>query len=588
MNKRIRASLVAISITLGLTLLKFVFYYLSGSIAVLSEAWHSFSDITTSLLVLFALWRSTTLSKQEHDQPTQEIENVGIDDSSVFKRFFKNVLGRNIEVTISLIIGLFLTFVSISLIINALSTKVVIIQKPLITGIIFLLLSLGSYFLFKFLSAVGRAENSAALISDGLHSKGDMVCSSLTGISLILYYFRFNIDRWVSFAIALLILSFGIEIIFNIILHFRNKEKDFRMQYRFLEILDIALERETYVGIFKWIDDKYHIDILRSKLAVQLVRILKTTAYGLITIVLLLIIYDMGFQVQMDEEAIVERFGKPLGTEALQPGFHFKFPRPVDRVRKVKTKQIHEMFLGNISINVESPLIWGLEDGQDIHFISGDNNFFNPYIVVHYRIKDLYKYFYNISNPEALIEDIAYKTLQNVFTTKSFYQVAITFKKEMERVVEMALQEELDKIDTGLEVVSVNVKDIHPPIRISGSFEEVIASYQKKEEMINLALEYRNSEIPASRGTAYKNISNARAYVNEEIMKSKGAVVSYQSKLQSYEEAKSIITKVLFFDHMVNILKNNRKVIIDPKTGSPDLFLDFGSDSVIPEWSIEE
>jgi membrane protease subunit HflK len=237
---------------------------------------------------------------------------------------------------------------------------------------------------------------------------------------------------------------------------------------------------------------------------------------------------------------------------------------------------------------VEKPLIWGLEHGQEVHFISGDNNFFNPYIVIHYRIKDLYKYLYNISNPETLIEDIAYKTLQNVFTTKSFYQVAITYRKEMDLVVETALQKALDEIGTGLEIVSVNVKDIHPPIRISESFEEVIASYQKKEEMINLALEYRNSEIPASRGKAYNNISDARAYVNEEIMTSKGAAVSYQSKLQSYKEARSIIGKVLLFDHMVNILKNTRKVIIDPKTGTPDLFLDFDSDSVIPEWSIEE
>jgi membrane protease subunit HflK len=588
MNKRIRTSLIAISITLGLTILKFVFYYLSGSIAVLSEAWHSFSDITTSVLVLFALWRSSSVSKQEQEPPEEENDDTRVDGSNIFKRFFKNAFGRNIEVTISLLIGIFLTFVSISLIIKVFSTKLIIIERPLLTGIIFLILSLGSYFLFKFLSAVGRAENSPALISDGLHSKGDVVCSSLTGISLILYYFRYNIDRWVSLAIALLILSFGIEIIFNIIVHFRKKEKEFRMHYRFLEILDIALQKETYHKLFKWIDQKFNIDILKSKLVIQLVRLAKTVGYALIATIIFTIFYDTGFQVQMDEEAIVERFGKPVDKQALQPGFHFKFPRPIDIVRTAKTKQIHELFLGNISKEEQKPLIWGLEHGEEIHFISGDNNFFNPYIVIHYRIKNLYKYFYNISNPETLIEDIAYKTLQNVFTTKSFYQVAITYRKEMEMVVEIALQKELDKIDAGLEVVSVNVKDIHPPIKISESFEEVIASYQKKEEMINLALEYRNSEIPASRGTAYNDISNARAYVNEEIMKSKGAAVSYQSRLQTYKEARSIIGKVLLFDHMVNILKNNKKVIIDPKTGGPDLFLDFGGDSAIPQLSIEE
>ena len=201
MNKTIRTSFIAISVTLGLTVLKFIFYYISGSIAVLSEAWHSGSDITTSVLVLFALWRSSTIKKRAQDQ--REIKNAETENPHAIRQFFNNIFGKDIEVTISLLIGIFLSFVSISLIVKVFSSKIIIIEKPLITGIIFLFLSLGSYFLFKFLSDVGTSENSPALISDGLHSKGDMVCTSLTGISLILYYFRFNIDRWVSLAIAL-------------------------------------------------------------------------------------------------------------------------------------------------------------------------------------------------------------------------------------------------------------------------------------------------------------------------------------------------------------------------------------------------
>jgi membrane protease subunit HflK len=583
MNKKIKTSLIAISITLGLTILKFVFYYLSGSIAVLSEAWHSFSDITTSILVLFALWRSSSIIKQEEDQPAQENNVTDNHSRNIFKRFFKNVFGKNIEVTISLLIGLFLICISISLIIKVFSANVIIIQNPLVTGIIFLILSLGSFFLSKFLSDVGHSENSAALISDGLHSKGDMLCSSLTGISLILYYFSFNIDKWVSFAIALFILSFGIEIIFNIVIYYHKKTKDFQMQYRFLEILDIALSKETYVHIFDWINEKYDIDILKSKLLIHLIRLAKIVCCVLATIIIFVIIYDMGFQVRMDEEAVIERFGKPVGEKILQPGFHFKFPRPIDKVRKEKTKRIRDLFLGNISEEEHKPLIWGLAHGEEIHFISGDNNFFNPYIIIHYRIRDLYKYYYNISNPQTLIENISSETLQDIFATKSFYQIAITYRKEMELAVEKSIQKELDTINTGLEVVSVNIKDIHPPTEISDAFEEVIASYQKKEEIINIALEYRNQEIPSSRGKAYNNITDAQAYVNEEILKSKGAVIGYRSKLESYKKARSIIRRILYYDHITDTLKTNKKIIIDPKTGKQDLYLNIGGDASLPE-----
>ena len=187
-----------------------------------------------------------------------------------------------------------------------------------------------------------------------------------------------------------------------------------------------------------------------------------------------------------------------------------------------------------------------------------------------------------------MIEDIAYETIQDVFTTKTFYQIAITYRKEMDMAIEEALQDKLDKMNTGLEIVSVNVKDIHPPIKISESFEEVIASYQIKEETINLALEYQNSEIPSSRGAAYSNISDANAYVNEEILKSQGAVTGYKSKLESYKNAKSIIRKILYYNHIVDALGKNEKLIIDPSTGKPNVYLKSGDISSIEDWQIEE
>lgn len=580
MNTKIRTSLIAISITLGLTVLKFFFYFISGSVAVLSEAWHSFSDIATSVLVLLALWRSLSLSKQAPAQPAGPMETAG---PGAVRRLLGQLFGRHIEITASFLIGVCLTFISISLMVNAYSTKVVIIEKPLITGILFLILSAGSYFLFRFLSDVGRAENSAALISDGLHSKGDMVCSSMAGLSVLLYYFDFNIDRYVSFAIALLILSFGVEILFNIAAHLVRRNEAFRMQYRLLEIFDIALKKQTYVRFFKWINHRYSIDILKSKLVVYGLRAMKFAVYALVCAALLAVAYDMRFQVQMDEEAIVERFGKPLRKEPLQPGLHFKLPRPIDRARIEKTCRIRELFLGNVSQEAQKPLIWGQEHGDEIHFLSGDNNFLNPYISIHYRIRNLYSYFYNVENPNVLMESMSYKILQDIFTRKSFYEIAISYRKELQSAVLKALQEELDALDTGIEVVSVNVKDIHPPIKISDSFEEVIASYQKKEEMINLALEYQNTEIPSSRGTAYGNVTDAEAYVREETLKSQAAVAGFNSKRASYRNHKPVIRNLLYFNHISDALKEREKILVDPKTGQLDLYLGGKDIAPLPE-----
>jgi len=61
MNNRINTTWISFGFAGLLTVGKFLFYYLSGSVAVLSEAWHSFSDLATSLLILFSLYRARML-----------------------------------------------------------------------------------------------------------------------------------------------------------------------------------------------------------------------------------------------------------------------------------------------------------------------------------------------------------------------------------------------------------------------------------------------------------------------------------------------------------------------------------------------
>ena len=186
------------------------------------------------------------------------------------------------------------------------------------------------------------------------------------------------------------------------------------------------------------------------------------------------------------------------------------------------------------------------------------------------------------------MENLSYRILQDLFTAKSFYEIAITYRREMESAVATALQQRLDALDTGIEVVGVNVKDIHPPVMISDSFENVIASYQKKEETINLALEYRNSEIPASRGKAYSDVSGARAYIQEEVLKSEAAVAGFQSKWSAYRRHKDVIRKVLYFHSIVNALREREKILVDPRTGELDLYLTSGAAAPLPEPGAKE
>ncbi|MCY4523842.1 MAG: hypothetical protein OXB84_03795, partial [Halobacteriovoraceae bacterium] len=65
--------------------------------------------------------------------------------------------------------------------------------------------------------------------------------------------------------------------------------------------------------------------------------------------IVILIIALLGFissyyTVEPDEEAVIIRLGKYLGT--YPPGLHFKIPFGIDRLEKLKTKLVHQAEFG--------------------------------------------------------------------------------------------------------------------------------------------------------------------------------------------------------------------------------------------------
>lgn len=72
MNQKVRAVIVAIAANLLLIVIKFFLASLSGSVALKASAWHSFSDLIPSLVVLTGL----ILARREDTEATQGISRI--------------------------------------------------------------------------------------------------------------------------------------------------------------------------------------------------------------------------------------------------------------------------------------------------------------------------------------------------------------------------------------------------------------------------------------------------------------------------------------------------------------------------------
>lgn len=553
-----KTALITLSLNVLLTILKFLLFLISGSLAVLAEAWHSLTDIVTSFLVYIAVHQDNASKEQEET----------VQDSALKKESVK------LEQVAALGVGGFLLVVAVFLMGKFFGSTPQPVKNPLIAGVIFLAFALGSYLVYRFESSVGRQESSVGLMSDGMHARTDMIASLLTGFSLILYYLGLDIDKWIAGIIALFVLAYAVETIVNVTLSIIHKKRDTLFQYKFYHILGRVLSPSGLVSLGRFLDQVLHVRLFSSKLVRKSPIILLCLA---VLIMLGFWLNTCTFTVAPSEQAFIERFGKPLNpTEPLEPGLHFKAPWPIDRAVKEETRAIRRMNIGNMTEPNTFALLWTQKHGTEIPFLSGDNNYFYPYLVLHYRIKNLYDYLYRNENPEPFMEGVAHQIVYKLFAQKTFFDIACIYRKQLVDDFMSELQSVLDHESTrvGIEIVDIAIKDIHPPIMIADSYEVVIASIQEKERMINEALGYRNQNLPETRGEAVRMRKEAEAYAQEVPTRAGGDAGQFLSRIPETEAVRKITQERLWLSAMESALKNRSKIVIDPAVGQPELWLD--------------
>jgi len=553
MTRKEKTALVALTLNIVLTALKFVAFFFTGSIAILAEAWHSFSDITTSTLVFISV-------REKPFFPAVSEESK--DESKLIP----------LEYHISFLIGLFMFFISMALIWKTLTGRTLAIEYSLISGVIFIIFAVASYIVYRFETSVGQEENSISLIADGMHARADMVNSLLIGFSLVIYRIGLNIDTLIAFIIALLILSFSIETIVNAVMAHKRQEDKYIFRYKSTTIILSLFEKRTWARAGEYLEGR----LGSRKINFSLLRRIFKCCCGFVLLILVLACGSMCiYTIGPSQEGVIERFGRPLNYKrAVQPGIHFKFPWPVDKIIKINSKSIRTKSIGNITDEGSFALLWTKKHGTESAFISGDNNFFYPYFVIHYRIKDVFKYRYNHIDPEILLDSVANRIISGIFSKRTFYEIVTSYRKYFEPDLAENIQAKLDSLNSGLEIININMKDVHPPIFISSSFEEVIAAYQQKEEMINKALSYKNESIPQAKGNGVKLLKKAESYVIEKTKRAEGESLRFIMQSEEFQKSKDLTAKKMHFDFIKEALSENQKIIVDPSVGLPEIWLD--------------
>ena len=286
---------------------------------------------------------------------------------------------------------------------------------------------------------------------------------------------------------------------------------------------------------------------------------LKIKIFPLMGIALAFWLFTGVYMVGPDEIGVVRTFGEY--TRVAQSGLNYHFPYPIEQVNTPAVTEVKRIEIGFRT----------LRNGQyrsvekESLMLTGDENIVDAEMIVQYKIKDPVAYLFNIMAPELTVRAAAEASLRTVVGRNKIDETLTTGKFKIQEETKSQLQAILDKYESGIHVVAVQLQDVSPPKEVIGAFKDVASAKEDKNRMINQAEGYRNDVIPKARGEAEAMIRDAEGFREARIKRSEGDAEKFTTILKEYRKAKNITRKRLYLETMEKVLPGIEKIIVPDK-----------------------
>ena len=238
-----------------------------------------------------------------------------------------------------------------------------------------------------------------------------------------------------------------------------------------------------------------------------------------IVIWLLLGLYSVG----PDEVGVVQRFGKY--NRVVGSGLNHHIPYPIETVKTPKVTEVKRIEIGFRTVGKNQYRT--IE--QESLMLTGDENIVDAELIVQYKIKDPIDYLFNFIGPELTLREASEASLRTVIGRHNIDEALTSGKLMIQEETKELLQIILDKYETGVIVVAVQLQDVSPPKQVIDAFKDVASAKEDKNRMINEAEGYRNDVIPKARGQAQAMIRESEGFRESRIKRAEGDVAKFKA-----------------------------------------------------------
>ncbi len=274
-------------------------------------------------------------------------------------------------------------------------------------------------------------------------------------------------------------------------------------------------------------------------------------------------VFSSFFTIKPGEVGILLRFGQY--TRTTLPGLNFKIPY-VDELTKVDVESVRKEEFG---FRTRTPGAGTALDrkGYDMEslMLTGDKDVIEVAWIVQYKVSDPVSYLFKVRDVAQAVRDASETVTRRIVGNMDFDYV-LGNREVLAANAKQELQAQMDRLEAGVNIVTLQLLDINPPEQVKPAFNEVNEADQDMKRLVNEAEETYNKVIPKARGSAKQIVEEAHGYAAERINRANGETNRFNAIVKEYQGAEEVTRQRLYLEAMEDILPRVDHVYVMDKS----------------------
>ncbi len=312
-------------------------------------------------------------------------------------------------------------------------------------------------------------------------------------------------------------------------------------------------------GVLSYLEKNTGIT-MRSLWSMQLIK--QLIPYAIISAALLFWLATGIVQIESYQEGAHYRMGK-LRDEPLEPGLHLTLPWPFDKVEIYNTDTVNKITIGYTSAERTDNTWTGNHGNSEYKLLMGSGNeLCSINLRIEYNISDLRAYLKASAAPDKLLESKAYELITERTIATDLNSILSIDRSQFAESFKSELIGEIAKYNAGINVVSVVLESIHPPVEVAEVYQKSISAGIDAQSKIYVAEAQATVTVESAKKTAYTAEQNAYAEKYTNIAAAHAGVSEFMASVEADKVDPSAYRYYKYLSAITKAYGNARIVIV--------------------------